>query len=60
MIIDQPELLKVTFDAKLLKNGQNQISLSLNGSTGDLGAYANMIYDAIRLDVDGTSSVKHQ
>lgn len=58
MIIDQPELLKVTFDAKLLKNGQNQISLSLNGSTGDLGAYANMIYDAIRLDVDGTSSVK--
>ena len=28
MIIDQPELLKVTFDAKLLKNGQNQISLS--------------------------------
>ncbi len=58
MIIDQPELLKVTFDAKLLKNGQNQISLSLNDSTGDLGAYANMIYDAIRLDVDGTSSVK--
>lgn len=58
MIIDQPELLKVTFDAKLLKNGQNQISLSLNGSTGALGAYANMIYDAIRLDVDGTSSVK--
>ena len=58
MIIDQPELLKVTFDAKLLKNGQNQINLSLNGSTGDLGAYANMIYDAIRLDVDGTSSVK--
>ena len=58
MIIDQPELLKVTFDAKLLKNGQNQISLSLNGSTGDLGAYANMIYDAIRLDVDETSSVK--
>lgn len=67
MLVGQYELVTIEFDATLLKQGENVISFSHetpayaeSSSPGDLaaqkdmGPYKNIIYDAVRLDVDGT------
>ena len=63
-IVDINQLVKIEFDATLLKEGENVITLSHEHpvyeadnetpwENSDYTIYAGIMYDAIRLDVDG-------